>query len=111
METPGRGIPWGQASSNMAADVYHYERVLLECCASEVPEALGRAVHWSRSLDSVHGRRANLILCRTAFKREDKLCLDLDHLVEQFGTGSGELFETLVSCLKSCRLVRTPLVW
>ena len=87
----------------MAADVHHHERVLLECSVSEVPEALGRAVHWTRLIDSVHGRRARLILCRTAFKREDRLCLGLDHLLDQFGTGSDELFETLVSCLKSCR--------
>lgn len=103
----GRGFPWvAFPRRNMAADVHHHERVLRECSASEVSEALARAVDWTRSMDSVQGWRARLLLCRTALKREDKLFLNLDQLVELFGRGSGELFEALVTCLKSCRLVQ-----
>lgn len=101
------GYPLGSLPRrNMAADVHHHERVLHECSASEVSEALARAVDWTRSMDSVQGWRARLLLCRTALKREDKLFLSLNQLVELFGRGSGELFEALVTCLKSCRLVQ-----
>ena len=106
LETAGRGIPWGCLQRKMAVDVNHHERGVRECTASEVPEALARAVHWTRSMDSAQGWRVRLLLCRTALKREDKLFLTLDQLVELFGRGSGELFEALVTCLKSCRLVQ-----
>ena len=88
------------------ADVHHHERILCECSPSEVPAALGRAVQWSRSLHDAQGGRTRLLLCRTALRRDDKLELTLDHLVDLFGRGSGELFEALVTCLKSCRLVQ-----
>ena len=101
-----RGIPRGHASNTNMADVHHHECILRECSPSEVPEALGRAIHWTRSIDSMQGWRARLLLFRTALKTEDKLDLTLDHLVDLFGRGSDELFEALVTCLKSCRLVQ-----